>query len=119
MVITDSVFTNNGYNGANGSAHIKIFSYNGDAHDPGRDDHRRCAGATPGRASAPDYGIEFHGPCRTTSSRRTTALDRRVVIDDVTVTGDFTRSGGRLTTIADLDDLSITGPTGTGILPRS
>ena len=64
VVITDSVFTNNGYNGANGSAHIKFFSYEGDA----TIQDVTITGAAPGTVStsgtvpsAPDYGIEFHG----------------------------------------------------------
>ena len=62
VVITDSAFTNNGYNGANGSAHIKLFSYEGDA----LIQDVTITGAAPGTVldpgpNAPDYGIEFHG----------------------------------------------------------
>ena len=112
VVITNSVFTNNGYNGANGSAHIKFFSYEGDA----TIQDVSITGAAPGTVStsgtvpsAPDYGIEFHGLSNAEIASDDAPSIGTVVIEDVTVTGDFHKKAVAINNYADLDDLSITG----------
>ena len=107
VVITNSTFSNNGYNGTNGSAHIKFFGFAGDA----TLQHLTLSApvdATPADVTdRPDYGIEFHGiPNSKLSSTPVPDLGT-VVIDDVTITGDYHKNALALNNYDDMSGLSI------------
>jgi VCBS repeat-containing protein len=110
LLIEDSVFDDNGETGLNSGGHIKLMGLTGDAtlreltlngapdgtggpNDPGR----------------PDYGIEIHGieNIELTGGADTAPIGN-VVIENVTITGEFHKSAFAINNYQNLDGLSIT-----------
>jgi Ca2+-binding RTX toxin-like protein len=107
LVITNSTFSNNGFNGTNGSAHIKLFGFTGDA----TLEHLSIDGSpdpTP-QDSRPDYGIEFHGIPNASLGIVPLPDIGHVQIDDVVVDGLFHKNAVALNNYDDIGDLTITG----------
>ncbi len=115
VVITNSTFSNNGYNGTNGSAHIKFYGFDGDA----TLQHLTLTApvdATPADVSdRPDYGIEFHGiPNSKLSSTPVPDLGT-VTIDDVVMTGDYHKNALALNNYDDVSGLSVSNVNLSGV----
>jgi Ca2+-binding RTX toxin-like protein len=104
IVITNSSFSHNGYNGTNGSAHIKLFGFDGNAT---LQNLTLTGGADLSSLGIlADYGIEFHG----LPNPPTTVPDMgTVVINNVTVTGAYHKQAVALNNYDDTSGLSITG----------
>jgi trimeric autotransporter adhesin len=105
VVITDSTFSNNGANGTNGSSHIKLWGFDGDA----LIQNVTITGSPDGTpvAQRPDYGIELTGQPNPVSSP--TVPIGNVTIDNVTVTGEFHKNGVAVFNYGNIDGLDIGG----------
>ncbi|MCW5733123.1 MAG: hypothetical protein KIS73_03320 [Enhydrobacter sp.] len=113
IVITNSAFYNNGYNGANGSAHIKLHGFSGNA----TIQNVTIDNAPPATpvAQRPDYGIELTGTVNTALSGSNAVVMGTVVIDNVTMTGWLHKNAFAVFNYGNIDGLSI----GTGDLDLS
>jgi Ca2+-binding RTX toxin-like protein len=109
VVITDSTFSNNGYNGTNGSTHIKLFGFDGNA----TIQNVTITGAPAGTAEAsrPDYGIELTGVPNSSLSGVQLPIGT-VLIDNVTITGLMHKNGLAVFNYADIDGLTVGGANG-------
>jgi trimeric autotransporter adhesin len=105
VVITDSTFSNNGANGTNGSSHIKLWGFDGDA----LVQNVTITGSADGTpvAQRPDYGIELTGQPNPVSSP--TVPIGNVTIDNVTVTGEFHKNAVAVFNYGNIDGLDIGG----------
>ncbi len=106
--ITDSDFSNNATNGINSGAHIKLFGFTGSALLQTLElDGAPDATA---QASRPDFGIEFHGVENAvwTGTPGLTPSMGTVVIDGVTISGEFHKSPFAINNYVNIDGLSIT-----------
>jgi hypothetical protein len=101
--INNSTFSNNGYNGTNGSGHIKLFGFDGAATLA----NLTLTGGNTGIGSPavlPDYGIELTGQ---PNPGPTPSPIGAVSIQNVTVSGDFHKSGLALWNYANLTALNL------------
>jgi len=103
VIITGSVFSHNGYNGANGSAHIKLYGFSGDA----LIQNVTITGAPDptAEASRPDYGIEFHGTPNPATSPPAMGT---VTIESVTIDDLFHKRAFGINNYTDISGLTIT-----------
>ncbi|MGE4078861.1 MAG: hypothetical protein AB7F22_25200, partial [Reyranella sp.] len=106
VIITNSSFANNGYNGANGSAHIKLYGFSGNA----TIQNVAITGAPEGTAVAqrPDYGIELTGTPNAFLAGGTAPMGT-VTLDNVTMTGLLHKNGLAFYNYASLDGLTVGG----------
>jgi Ca2+-binding RTX toxin-like protein len=107
LIVINSAFANNGFDDTNGSAHIKLYGFHGDA----TLSNLTLTGASSGapQDDRPDYGIELHGiPNDAMNSGDPVPNMGNVTIEDVTVSGAFHKNGVALNNYGDLDGLSIT-----------
>jgi Ca2+-binding RTX toxin-like protein len=104
VVVTNSTFLNNGYNGTNGSTHIKLFGFDGDAILQ----NITITGSPDGTAVAQraDYGIELTGVPNAQLGGAQLAIGS-VLIDNVTMTGLMHKNGFAVFNYADIDGLTI------------
>ena len=106
--ITNSSFSNNATNGINSGAHIKLFAFTGDA----TLQNLTLDGAADGTAQAlrPDFGIEIHGiengVWNGTPGLAPVMGD--IVIDNVTISGEFHKSPVAINNYVNIDGLEIT-----------
>jgi Ca2+-binding RTX toxin-like protein len=107
IVITNSTFSHNGYNGANGAAHIKLFGFPGNAliQNVTMDGASNADPVT----QWPDYGIELTGTPNSFLPGGTTVAMGTVTIDNVTMTGFMEKNGLAIYNYANIGGLSI-GP---------
>jgi Ca2+-binding RTX toxin-like protein len=113
LVVTDSSFSHNGYNGANGSAHIKLFNFSGNA----LIEDVTIEGAAPDTAVnlRPDYGIELTGTRNGALASGAVAMGT-VTLAGVTVTGWLHKSGVAIFNYADIDGLTVDGVDLSGVV---
>jgi len=111
--VTDSSFSNNAYqNNFNGSAHIKLFGFSGDALF--RDVTIDGASDATAQNDRPDYGIELHGITNAEIGVDPEPALGTVVFDGVTIDGAFHKTGVAINNYADVsglavDDLDLSG----------
>ncbi|MFN3857820.1 MAG: Ig-like domain-containing protein [Caulobacter sp.] len=110
LLIEDSVFDDNGETGLNSGGHIKLMGLTGNANLR----ELTLSGAPDGTgginaAGRPDYGIEIHGieNIELTGGADTAPIGN-VVIENVTITGEFHKSAFAINNYQNLDGLSIT-----------
>lgn len=106
VTITNSTFANNGFNGTNGSAHIKLYGFDGDA----TLQNLTLDGAATGAAQddRPDYGIELHGITNYKLGVMPAPHAGTVTIDNVTIAGAFHKNAVALNNYADVGGVSFT-----------
>ncbi|MDO8972770.1 hypothetical protein [Reyranella sp.] len=102
LVVTDSSFSHNGYNGANGSSHIKLFNFSGNA----LIQDVTIEGSAPATAVnlRPDYGIELTGTRNGALAGGAVAMGT-VTLAGVTMTGWLHKNGLAVFNYADIDGI--------------
>ncbi|MFN3348224.1 cadherin domain-containing protein [Pseudorhodoplanes sp.] len=111
VVVTDTTFANNGYDGATGAAHIKLFGFTGDATIQNVTIEGGSGGFAPANLpNLPEYGIEITGvPNVHLATVPPTPPMGQVSIDNVTITGQFEKNTVAIWNFGDIDGLSING----------
>ncbi|MEM5495763.1 VCBS domain-containing protein, partial [Hoeflea sp. AS16] len=112
LEIVDTDFSNNGFqSNYNGSGHVKLFGYEGDALFDGV----TFEGATPATAEndRPDYGVEITGYVNNGSGNPATPFTApnigTVVFDGVTVSGAFHKNPVAIFNFSQVGGLSVNG----------
>ncbi|WP_417417011.1 VCBS domain-containing protein [Hoeflea sp.] len=110
LEVIDTDFSNNGFqNNHNGSGHVKLFGYEGDALFDGV----TFEGATPATAQndRPDYGVEITGYVNNGSGNPATPFTApnigTVVFDGVTVSGAFHKNPVAIFNFSQVGNLSV------------
>lgn len=111
VVVTDTTFANNGYDGTNGAAHVKLFGFTGDATIQNVTIEGGSGGVTaPNSLTLPDYGIEITGvPNNHLGTVLPTPPMGQVSIENVAVTGQFEKNTVAIWNFGDIDGLTIDG----------
>lgn len=109
VVVTDTTFANNGYDGAPGAAHIKLFGFTGDATIQNVTIEGGSGGVTaPNSLTLPEYGIEITGVPNNLLGAATPPMGQ-ISIDNVTITGQFEKNTVAIWNFGDIDGLTIDG----------
>ena len=113
LVVTNSSFSHNGYNGANGSAHIKLFNFGGNA----LIQDVTIEGSAPSTpvVDRPDYGIELTGTRNGALAGGAVAMGT-VTLAGVTMTGWLHKNGLAIFNYADIDGLTVDGVDLSGVV---
>ncbi len=113
LVVTNSGFSHNGYNGANGSSHIKLFNFSGNA----LIQDVTIEGSAPSTAVElrPDYGIELTGTRNGALAGGAVAMGT-VTLAGITMTGWLHKNGLAIFNYADIDRLTVDGVDLSGVV---
>jgi hypothetical protein len=107
LAITNSTFSNNGFhNNLNGSAHVKLYGFDGDALFQDVTIHGASSGTA--QNDRPDYGIELTGTVNAELGEVPSPSLGVVTFDNVSIDGTLHKNGIALNNYADINDLSVT-----------